>query len=43
MLKCRGLTHKVRQLARTPEVICVICGEEANSEDDVCSAVPLFI
>jgi hypothetical protein len=43
MLKCKGKTHKIKELTRTPNVACSSCGEEANSEDDVCIPMPLFV
>ena len=43
MLKIRGKAHEIKNVTSTPNVACVKCGEEANSEDDVCAPVPLFI
>jgi hypothetical protein len=43
MLKCKGKAHKIKDLANTPNFACSICGEEANSEDNVCLPVPLFV
>jgi hypothetical protein len=42
-LKCKGLANKIKDLTRTPNVACFNCGEEANSADNVCSPVTLFI
>jgi len=42
-LKHKGLTHKIQILTRSPNVACSNCGEEADSEDSVCSPMPLFI
>ncbi len=42
-LRCKGLIHRIKQSTSTPNVACAKCGEEANSEDNVCMPVPLFI
>ncbi|GFE58806.1 hypothetical protein AOG1_26860 [Geobacter sp. AOG1] len=43
VLRNMGLTSKIKQLTRTPNVACSKCGEEANSKDCVCIPVQLFI
>jgi hypothetical protein len=43
MLRHKGLISTVRQLARFPNVACGNCGEETDSEDNVCMPVPLFL
>jgi hypothetical protein len=43
MLKGKGKTHQIRDLTSSPNVACSNCGEEANTEDNVCMPVPLFI
>jgi len=43
MLKYKGKFREIRELTKFPNVACSICGEEANSEDNVCLPVPLFI
>jgi hypothetical protein len=42
-LKCKGLNHEIKQATSTPNVACFNCGEEANSEENVCVPIPLFI
>lgn len=43
LLRAKGLTHEIKQITSTPNVACLNCGEEANSEENVCSPVPLFV
>ncbi|HEY6873943.1 MAG TPA: hypothetical protein VI298_14555 [Geobacteraceae bacterium] len=43
VLRGKGLTRRIKELTSRPNVVCLACGAEANSEDDVCSPVPLFI
>ena len=43
VLRSKGMTHEINQLTNNPNVACFTCGEEANSEDNVCLPVPLFI
>jgi len=43
VLRSKGMTKKIGQLTSAPNVACHTCGEEANSEDDVCVPVPLFV
>jgi hypothetical protein len=43
MLKCKGLTYEIEQATRKPNVICLNCEQEANSEDYVCLPVSLYI
>jgi hypothetical protein len=43
VLQRKGLIHQVQSLTCTPSVECEICNRMANSEDDVCIPVPLFI
>jgi len=43
LLRAKGITRKIKQMTSTPNVACFNCGEEANSEENVCSPVPLFI
>jgi len=43
MLRSKGLTSRIRELASTPNVLCLNCDEEANSEDNVCIPVQLFV
>ena len=42
-LKSKGLTHEIKQATSIPNVACFNCGEEANSEENVCVPAPLFI
>ena len=42
-LRYKGLTHRIRQVTDSPNIACLKCGEEANSEDNVCLPVALFI
>jgi hypothetical protein len=42
-LKITGKTRKIKDLTSTPNIACYNCGAEANSEDNVCSPVPLFV
>jgi hypothetical protein len=42
-LKSKGMTRKIIQLTGNPNVACANCGEETNTEDNVCSPVSLFI
>ncbi len=43
VLRSRGMTKEIVRRTATPNVACLECGEKANSEDNVCSPVPLFI
>jgi len=43
VLKCKGKVNKIKDLTGTPNVACLTCGEEANSEENVCIPVPLFV
>lgn len=43
VLHSRGLTSMIRNHTSAPNFACHTCGEEANSEDDVCVPVPLFV
>lgn len=43
MLRIRGMTNAIKHETNSPNVACDICGEEANSEDDVCEPIWLFI
>jgi len=43
MLKCKGLIKEIKNLTGTPNVACINCGAEANSEDNVCLPVTLFV
>lgn len=42
-LRGKGLTNEIRHLTGNPNVACLICGEEADSEENVCLPGPLFI
>ena len=42
-LRAKGRTHEIHKLTRNPSVACGICGEPADSDEDVCLPVPLFI
>lgn len=42
-LQEKGLIHQVQGLTCTPNVECENCNRVANSEDNVCQPVPLFI
>jgi hypothetical protein len=42
-LRAKGCTHEIDQLIQNPNVACGICGEMADSDQDVCLPVPLFI
>jgi len=35
------MTKDIEHLTSNPTAACFICGVEANSEDNVCSPVPL--
>jgi hypothetical protein len=39
----KGLSKEVKHLALNPNVACLRCGAEADSEDHVCIPVPLFV
>jgi len=41
--RAKGQTHEINQLIQNPNFACAICGETADSGDDVCVPVPLFI
>jgi hypothetical protein len=43
ILSRRGLALKVKTLTCNPNVVCEQCGLVANSEDNVCIPVPLFL
>lgn len=43
MLKCKGRTNKIKDLTLSPNIACLTCGEEADSGDNVCRPVPLFV
>lgn len=43
MLLCKGKIHEIKELTCTPNFACMSCGEEANSEDNVCIPAPLFV
>jgi hypothetical protein len=43
VLKCKGKTHVIKEVTSTPNIACLTCGEQANSEDNVCIPVPLFV
>jgi len=43
VLRSKGMTRNIERQTSSPNVACFECGEEANSEDDVCSPIPLFI
>ena len=43
VLKRKGKTSEIKKLTSTPNVACCSCGEEADSEDNVCLPAPLFI
>jgi len=42
-LLAKGRTHAVNQLVQYPNFACGLCGATADSDDDVCVPVPLFI
>ena len=42
-LRRKEKTREVERKTSTPNVICFNCGAEANSRDNVCSAVQLFV
>ncbi|HBG06755.1 MAG TPA: hypothetical protein DDY22_14680 [Geobacter sp.] len=42
-LRAKGQAHDINLLIQNPNVACGICGETADSGDDVCLPVPLFI
>jgi hypothetical protein len=42
VLRGKGLTCEIRRRTGAPNVACLTCGEEADSEDSVCSPIPLF-
>ncbi|QWV95411.1 hypothetical protein KP004_09650 [Geomonas oryzisoli] len=41
MLKSAGRLEDVAHITSSPTVVCFTCGVEANSEDNVCSPMPL--
>lgn len=41
MLKSKGLLREVDHLTSNPAFACFTCGVEANSEENVCSPIPL--
>jgi hypothetical protein len=41
--RAKGNTHEINQLTQNPNAVCGICGEMADSEEDICLPVPLFI
>ncbi|MCM2359323.1 MAG: hypothetical protein NDI77_14330 [Geobacteraceae bacterium] len=43
VLRGKGMASRIKELSCNPNVACFICGEEADSEDDVCSPAPLFV
>jgi len=43
VLHSKGLFHQARSLTCTPGVECETCNRVANSEDNVCVPIPLFI
>ena len=43
VLRGKGMTSIIKKQTSAPNVACHTCGEEANSEDDVCVPVPLFV
>jgi hypothetical protein len=42
-LRAKGQTHAINLLIQNPNFACSLCGETADSDDDVCVPVPLFI
>jgi hypothetical protein len=43
VLRSKGMIGKIARQTSNPNVACYRCGEEANSEENVCSPIPLFI
>ncbi len=43
VLRSKGLAKTVKNATDTPNVICLRCDQEANSEKNVCFPMPLFI
>jgi len=43
VLQVKGLIHQVQNLTCAPNFECEKCNRMANSEDNVCVPVPLFI
>ncbi len=43
VLRVRGKIREVTRRTCSPNVACHACGEKANSAEDVCQPVPLFI
>ncbi len=41
MLKSAGRLEDIAHITDQPKVVCFTCGAEANSEDNVCSPMPL--
>ena len=39
----KGLIYQAQDLTCTPNVVCETCNQMANSEDNVCISLPLFI
>jgi hypothetical protein len=42
-LRSKGLTREINHLTSNPNATCIHCGDDANSEENLCSPVPLFI
>jgi hypothetical protein len=43
VLRCKEMTGEIARTTGFPNVVCFNCGEEANSKDNVCSPVQLFV
>jgi hypothetical protein len=43
VLRGKGLVCRVKSLTGKPNVICGNCNNEADSEDNVCRPIPMFI
>ena len=41
--RAKGRTHEINQQIQNPNFACGICGEAADSDEDICLPVPLFI
>lgn len=41
VLRSKGMMKEIQHLTDNPSIACFTCGAEANSEENVCSPVPL--
>lgn len=43
VLRSKGKIKEIKEQTSIVNVACLVCGEEANSEDHVCVPAPLFV